>query len=172
MRPVPSPLLRRLIVLFAALLAAVIAAPTAVLASHPTIQQRFRADSGDRCQYGYTEGVLAWRAVHLPEVTAVDISGVVVDRPIANEPSLCPDDRRYTIAYFTGYVRDVVLDQQARRVENGSLDFRLTLGLNSTTARPIDRVVVEVCRVSLVANEPIYCGLPQTYYPSRFTPQG
>lgn len=170
MRPTLS-VPRAAVALLAALLAGVIAAPTAAVASHPSLQQRFRADSGDRCQYGYTEGVLAWRAVHPPELPAVDIAGVVVDRPLANQPSICPDDLRYTIAYFTGYVRDVAVDRQARRVDNGSLDFRLALGLNSTTARPLDRVVVEVCRTPTITDPPVYCGKPQTYWPTGIAPQ-
>lgn len=171
MRPVPS-VLRTAVVLLTAVLTAVVAAPTAAVAHHPTLLQNFRADSGDRCQYGYVEGVLAWRAVHPPELPAVDIAGVLIDRPVANEPTICAADRRYTIVTFTGYVRDTVLDQQARRVDNGRLEFRLVLGLNSTVARPIDRVVVEVCRTSFAADEPTYCGRPQTYWPNAIGPQG
>lgn len=169
MRPVP-PVLRTALALLAGVLVGVVAVPTVAVAGHPTLLQRFRADSGDRCQYGYTEGILAFRAVHPPEQPAVDISGAVIDRPGAGEPILCSDDRHYTIAYFTGYAGEQSVDQQARRVDNGALAFDLVLGLNSTTARPIDRVVIQVCRFSFVPNDRFYCGNAQTYLPSPITP--
>lgn len=170
LRPVPS-VLRTALALLAGVLVGVVAVPTIAVAHHPTLLQRFRADSGDRCQYGYTEGVLAFRAVHPPELPAVDISGTVTDRPAAAEPSLCPDDGRYTIAYFTGYAGDVVLDRQARRVDAGTLSFRLVVGLNDRTTRPVDRLVIEVCRVSFFTDEAPYCGKPQTHLPNGIAPQ-
>lgn len=169
MRPV-SPVLRTALALLAGVLVGVVAAPTVAVASHPTLLQHFRADSGDRCQYGYTEGVLAFRAVHPPEQPAVDISGTVSDRPGVGEPILCPDDRHYTIAYFTGYAGEQGVERQARRVDNGVLAFEFVLGLNSTTTRPIDRVVIQVCRFSFVPNDRFYCGSPQTYLPNPITP--
>lgn len=170
MRPTLS-VPRTAVALLAALLVSVVAAPTAVLAHHPTFMQRFRADSGDRCQYGYTEGSLAFRAVHPPELPAVDISGVVADRPMTTEPSVCPDDYRWTVAYFTAYALDLIVDRQARRVDNGTLDFRLTLGVANSTVARIDRVTVEVCRISFAGSEPTYCGRPQTFWPYPVTPQ-
>lgn len=171
MRPVPS-VLRTAIALLAAVLAGAIAAPSVAVADHPIVPQRFRVDSGDRCQYGYTEGILSFRAVHPPELPAVDISGVVVDRPLVNEPSLCPDDRHYTVAYFYAWALDLQeVDREIRRVDNGVLDYRFTLGDDPAVQR-IDRVTVQICRHPLIATGPIYCGKPQTLWPNRITPQG
>lgn len=170
MRPVP-PVLRTALALLAGVLVGVVATPTVVHASHPTLLQRFRADSGDDCRYGSTEGVLSFRAVHPPQQPAVDISGVVTDRPGNAEPTLCPDDGRYTVAYFMGYAGNQGVDRQVRRMDGGTLAFDLVLGLNSTSARPIDRVVIQVCRFSYVPNDRYYCGDPQTYVPNPPAPQ-
>jgi len=170
LRPV-TPVLRTALALLAGVLVGVVAAPTVAHASHPTLLQRFRADSGDDCQYGSAEGVLAFRAVHPPQQPAVDISGTVTDRPANGGSILCPDDGRYTVAYFTGYAGNLEVDWQFRRVDGGILAFDLVLGLNSTSARPIDRVVIQVCRFSYVPNDRYYCGSPQTYVPNPTTPQ-
>jgi hypothetical protein len=135
--------------------------------------QRFQADSGDRCRYGSTEGALGWRAVHTPELPAVDVSGVVADQPLQTEPGLCPDDYRYTVAIFTAYAWDLmIVDQEVRRVDNGVLDLRLTLSVDNASVQRIDRVGVRICRVSFAGSEPTYCGRPQTYWPYPPTPRG
>jgi hypothetical protein len=165
--------LRTVAALLAAVVAGALAAPAAALADHPARAQQFRADSGDRCRYGFTEGILAWRAVHPPELPAVDISGMVADQPVRPQPGICPDDSRYTIAYFTAYAYDlVIVDQEARRVNNGVLDFRLTLGVENSPVQRIDRVGVQVCRVSLTGSVPTYCGRPQIYWPFPLATQG
>lgn len=146
----------------AAIVLAAVAAPTAALASHPTILQRFAADSGDNCRYGYTEGVLSWRAVHAPQPVAVDVSGKLVDRPAPAEPILCPDDRYYSIANFTASASGVVVDRHSERADNGVVQFGFVLGNSSAIAR-IDTVTVQVCRLGILG--PGYCGRAQTFHP-------
>lgn len=141
----------------ATLVAGVLATPTGALAD--TSAQRFHASSGDNCRYGQTDGELSWQTI----TTGVQVTGTVIDRPGSTDPgSVCPDDRRYTIASFTGYSGRTVVDAQRRQVDNGRLDFRFIL--SGSTAR-VDRVVVQVCRASLYSASPIYCGAAQTYTP-------
>jgi hypothetical protein len=146
----------------AAIILAALAAPTAALASHPTILQKFAADSGDTCRYGYTEGRLSWRAVHPPEPVAVDVAGKLVDRPTALDPVVCPDDRMYSIANFTASASGVVVDRHSERADNNVVQFVFVLGNSSTIAR-IDTVTVQVCRLGVLT--PGYCGRAQIFHP-------
>jgi len=146
----------------AALVVAAVIAPTAALASHPTILQRFAADSGDNCRYGFTEGVLSWRAVHAPEPVAVDVNGKLVDRPTTPDPIACRDDRFYSIANFTASASGVVVDRHSERVDNGVVSFVFVLG-NSSTIPRIDTVTVQVCRLGIFG--PGYCGKAQVFHP-------
>ena len=152
----------RLMAAAAAIIVAVVAAPTAAPASHPTILQRFAADSGDRCRYGFTEGVLSWRAVHPPEPVAVDVTGRLTDRPTATDPVACADDRFYSIANFTALASNVVVDRRSVRVDNGVIPFNFVLGNNSAIAR-IDTVTIQVCRLGIFG--PGYCGKAQIFHP-------
>ena len=133
------------------------------------VTQQFHAVSGDNCRYGQTDGTLDWWT---SGTGAVGVTGVLIDRPIATDPiAICPDDRRYSFATFTAYAGRIEVDTDQRRVDNSRLEFRFALGENATTTR-IDRVVVQVCRGSLVSPTPapIYCGPAQSYTPISTTP--
>lgn len=148
----------------AAPVAADSAAAPAALA--PAATQDFKADSGDRCGYGHTTGVLAWRTPRPTIHPVVDIKGVVVDRPTRSDPGVgCADDGSYTVAGFVAYVGRTVVDRALARADNGSVDFSATLGENGTATPMIDRVVVQVCRYSTAPIGISYCGSPQTHLP-------
>ncbi|MBQ1047996.1 hypothetical protein KBX50_05915 [Micromonospora sp. C51] len=161
-------LLRAATVLAAALLATTVMAGSA--AASP-ISQRFSVPSGDNCTYGYTEGVLEWRST--APTSAVRLTGVVVDRPSANEPIACRDDRRYTIATYLAYAGERPIDRAAQRVDNGVLRFDFVLG-SDASAVGIDRVVIQVCRMSLdrPSTVPDYCGREHTFRPTSIGPNG
>src|SRR5687768_5987261 len=64
--------------------AATFAGAGSALAGEPpgaVVVQPFAADSGDPCPMGLTRGSLGWHLAPLGGVRAVDIRGVVVDRP-------------------------------------------------------------------------------------------
>ncbi|GIJ33476.1 hypothetical protein ACIBQ2_14995 [Micromonospora sediminimaris] len=161
-------LLRAATVLAAALLATTVMAGSA--AAVP-ISQRFSVPSGDNCTYGYTEGVLEWRST--APTKAVRLTGVVVDRPSANEPIFCRDDRRYTIASYVAYAGERPIDRAAQRVDNGVLRFDFVLD-SDAWAVGIDRVVIQVCRTSLdrPSTVPDYCGREYTFRPTSIGPNG
>ncbi|GIJ22527.1 hypothetical protein [Micromonospora lutea] len=160
--------LRAATALAAALLATTVMAGSATASP---ISQRFSVPSGDTCTYGYTEGVLEWRSA-APTV-AVRLTGVVVDRPIANEPIACRDDRRYTIATYVAYAGEIPIDRAAQRVDNAALRLDFVLGSNTSVAG-IDRVVIQVCRASLdrPSAAPDYCGREYTFRPVSIGPIG
>lgn len=169
------PALIRALLLVAALLtgALVTAIPAQAQATDPIQQrQRFHANSGDRCVYGETQGVLAWRVTRPPVPAPVDVQGVVTDRPAIDDVRACLDDLYYSVATFAGYAGDRLLDRQTYRADNSHQEFNLTLGEISTSLAQIDRVVVQVCRYPLrAAPAPVfYCGPAQTYYPIRIGP--
>ncbi|GIH09147.1 hypothetical protein Rhe02_72140 [Rhizocola hellebori] len=138
-----------------------------------TISQAFAADSGDSCRYGLTKGTLTWRLVSPPtHAVAVSVAGRLADRPLPADPgAICPDDRRFSIANFAVYAGTVVVDRQARRVDNGVVSFQFILGSSSTVAR-IDRLVVQVCRQAANGSTvpPAYCGRAVEYRPIVTTP--
>lgn len=123
----------------------------------------FAADSGDQCRYGSTRGSLDWRLAGTPpRAVAVDVRGTLTDRPVPTDPGpACPDDRRFSIATFTVYAGNVVVDREAQRADNNVVSFGFVLGSNSTVAR-IDRLVIQVCRHSSTL-PPSYCGRAVEY---------
>ena len=155
-----SPLLR-LLVLVGALAGTVLAAPAA---HADVITQAFAADSGDTCRFGATRGTLGWTSRGPLPVTTVAVVGTLIDRPTVNDPSNC-NDPRYSSVTFTAYRGDVVVDTDARRVDNGTVDFRFELSSGAwTVITPIDRVVVQVCRHALPDVRPFdYCGRAVEY---------
>ncbi|MDG4797548.1 hypothetical protein [Micromonospora sp. WMMD1082] len=160
--------LRAATVLAAALLATTVMVSSAAASA---ASQRFSVPSGDNCTYGYTEGVIEWRT--LTPASAVRLTGVVVDRPSADEPIICRDDRRYTIATYVAYVGERPIDEAAQRVDNGVVRFDFVLGA-SASVLGIDRVVIQVCRTSLDRPSigPDYCGREHTFRPTSFGPYG
>ncbi|MDG4832156.1 hypothetical protein O7627_23005 [Solwaraspora sp. WMMD1047] len=179
MRQPPTNLRRsalpRVLLLAAALLAGVLGVPAAAQAQiiDPLPErQRFQADSGDRCRYGETLGVLAWRVTRPPALAPVDVQGVLVDRPAVDDSRTCLDDGYYSVVTFAGYAGERLLDRMAYRTDNGRLEFKLTLGETSILPAGIDRVVVQVCRYPLGPTPmPVYyCGAERTYRPNVIGP--
>ncbi|MFC6023037.1 hypothetical protein ACFP2T_43665 [Plantactinospora solaniradicis] len=186
------PLHRASTVLAAALLAAGTAAPGSASAApgsasagehgstagSTTAVQSFAADSGDNCRYGYTEGRLEWRPVTAPPSQGVvAVGGTLTDRPVPFDPGVpCRDDGRYSYATFSAFSRDVLVDEQAYRVDNDVTKFEFRLQADLVRGG-IDRVVIQVCRTTL-DNSPIptpgptYCGQAQTYLPAPWQPLG
>jgi hypothetical protein len=121
------------------------------------VRQPFAADSGDRCRMGVASGDLGW---HTDARLLVEVSGVVVDRPLpTSSDTVCGNDGRYTVATFTASINGVVVDTGTVRADNGRQEVALLL----SGSRPIDLVVVEVCRVSRLPGPPTLCGTPQRY---------
>jgi hypothetical protein len=147
------------------------AAPAAAPApdAAAAVVEPFYADSGDACVYGHTRGQLGWELLPPPRyLITVAVRGVVVDRPTANDPRACPNDSHYTMATFTAFAGRTVVASDARRVNDSTLTFGFVLGANSNVA--FDRVVVQVCRISLLPRPSDYCGTPQEYRaPVRIT---
>nr|MDT0662063.1 hypothetical protein [Micromonospora sp. DSM 115978] len=179
MRQSPVPprrfVLPRALLLVAALVAGAFgaAAPAQAQATDPVpLQQRFQADSGDRCVYGETRGVLAWRVTRPPIPAPVDVQGVLTDRPVIDDNRICLDDLYYSVATFAGYAGDRLLDRQAYRADNSTREFKLVLGEVGVSLAQIDRVVVQVCRYPLrITPAPVfYCGPERTYYPVTIGP--
>jgi hypothetical protein len=120
------------------------------------VLQRFSANSGDRCGYGYTNGHLTWSTA----APVVGVDGTVVDNP-ADRTFPCRDDGRITVAQFVALTVNGAVDRQAVRADNGAQTFAFRLGANTSAAR-ITHVTVQVCRHSTSA-VPDYCGQVQTY---------
>jgi hypothetical protein len=184
----PRPIYRASTVLAAALLAAgtVTSSPAAASTTDdgsPTsggtaAVQSFAADAGDDCKYGYTEGRLEWRPITAPPNRGmVALAGTLTDRPIPVDPGVpCRDDGRYSYATYSAFSRDVLVDEQAYRVNNDVTKFEFVLDTGLTPVG-IDRVVIRVCRTTLntspiPAPGPTYCGQPQTYLPDPRGPLG
>lgn len=166
--------MKRALLRVATILAAALAvgAITASSATASPIVQRFSVPSGDNCTYGYTEGNLEWSS--LTPARAVSVTGVIADRPIPNDPgAACRDDGRYTIAKYTAYAGNRPIDETARRVDNGVARFQFVLDASLSNAG-IDRVTIQVCRVSLIAPSPApdYCGRLYTFIPAVISPSG
>jgi hypothetical protein len=126
-------------------------------------RQEFAADSGDRCRYGQTRGTLGW---HLPPLggaaVAVDVAGRVLDQPVADVPTVCSDDGRFSVATVTGFVGVKPVGTASARADNGSQGYEFRITVPDRAAR-IDRVVVQVCRFLPTPGGPVYCGAKQTY---------
>jgi hypothetical protein len=157
----------RAIVAAAALLATLVNPAVARADGIPA--QTFYADSGDSCAYGYTKGTLLWRSPGPLVVIAVDVSGVVVDRPLPAEPTICRDDGFYTTATFTAYAGSVAVDSRQVKANNAEVRFQFTLGANSTAAG-LTHLVIQVCRDPIVTLPPSYCGRAVKYSPTAITP--
>jgi hypothetical protein len=148
-----------------ALLVVVVAASAgAQAAPDPVVEQPFGADSGDACRYGSAKGVLGWHLGSLagsPRV--VDVTGVVVDRPVPTGPvAPCADDRRSSTMTLAAYAGGVLVDTQTVPVDNGTREFEFQLANTTSTAR-IERVTVQVCRPPLAGLPATYCGPTQEY---------
>jgi len=120
------------------------------------ILQRFSANSGDRCGYGFTVGHLTW----VSTAPVVGVQGTVVDNP-ADRTFPCRDDGRITVAQFVAFGPNGAVDRAAARANNGAQEFAFRLGAN-TADRRISHVTVTVCRFSTNV-VPDYCGETQTY---------
>jgi hypothetical protein len=117
---------------------------------------RFSANSGDRCGYGFTFGHMTWSST----VPVVGVQGSVVDNPV-DRTFPCPDDGRISVAQFVAFGPNGAVDRQAARADNGQTDFGFRLGSNTSTTR-ITHVTVQVCRFSS-STVPDYCGETKTY---------
>jgi hypothetical protein len=130
----------------------------------PTVEQPFTATSGDACLYGQVKGVLGWR---LPPVggppAAVDVSGVVLDKPTdpITTPE-CGDDRRFSVVTVSAYAGGSPIDTERVRADNSAQRFAFQL-TNETRRAPIELVVVYVCRHSLATGQLDYCGARQVF---------
>jgi hypothetical protein len=161
-------LIRRLAIAVLALAGAGVWTATAYasVAPGPTdtvVEQPFAADSGDRCQYGSTRGLLGWHLGPLVRPATVAVRGSVLDRPLSL-PSIpeCGDDGRHTVLTMTAYARGVAVDQELVRVDNGVREFGFQLA-NTTSLAPIERVVVQVCRHPRTPGPAVHCGVEQVY---------
>jgi hypothetical protein len=137
-------------------------------ASGPAIQVPFAADSGDACKYGVTKGVFVWTSGPLDPIARpgriVKASGVLVDEPKQPDPKACPGDFRYTIGIYTAYGRTTELGREKFAVDNGELQLRFVFDATKA-AEPVDVIVVQVCRISLLPGPFDYCGEPQKFRP-------
>jgi hypothetical protein len=142
---------------------AVILVATPGIARAATNAQPFKADSGDTCRHGATEGTLAWQSgviSPLPLLKVV-VTGTITDRPLPIDPTNCRDDGYDSTATFVAYTGETEVDRQFRTANNSTVRFQFSLGSSAKTA--IDRVVVQVCRDPIVTLPPSYCGKPVTY---------
>jgi len=132
-------------------------------APNTIVEQDFAADSGDRCQYGVTRGKIFWTLGPLVRPPApVGVKGALVDRPHGATPPDCGDDRRFSVVTITAYTRDVVVDQEQVRADNGVSEIQLRL-TNETSTAQIDRLVIVVCRHPIDLGIPGFCGPRQEY---------
>jgi hypothetical protein len=128
------------------------------------VEQQFAASSGDSCRYGHAKGVLGWQ---LPPLgggpTVVDVSGLLVDRPVApiTIPE-CPDDGRFSTLLLTALAGSEQVDTELIRADNSTRPFQLLL-TGEIRRVVIDTVVVQVCRQPVLAGAPVSCGPKQTY---------
>jgi hypothetical protein len=150
-------LLATLVLAVAGLLAAGLAGPAGASGTASTDivpEQRFYADSGDPCPMGLTRGLLRWGSL------SVSVSGTVVDRPLPSDiNTTCGEDGQYTTATFTGYVGATTVATGIGRADNGANPIAFRLG----SSRPIDRIVVVVCRHFVPVGPPIVCGASSEY---------
>lgn len=163
--------MRRVVAVVCATLAAAMAFAGVAHATTPSQQPRlpivvpFSADSSDSC--GHTEGSLAWFVgvgpIADPEV--VTVGGVVVDPPAGNDKRCLPEPPALlTKATFTAFAGRVVIDGQVQFADNGSVEFKfdLTDAFPLPGDAPLDRIVVQVCRIGVEVDFAV-CGTPQEY---------
>lgn len=140
--------------------------------AHASAAFPFRADSGDSCRYGRTQGSLIWRySTTIPiRPIAVDVRGTLVDHPLPDAWGfLCRDDGYYSVATFVAYLNNGLTQRAEARADNAVVSLDFTVGSDSTTAG-ISRASVQVCRSPLSGDGPSYCGLPQHYAPVVYDP--
>lgn len=120
------------------------------------VLQRFAANSGDRCVYGFTNGHLNWSSTF----PVVAVSGTIVDNPV-DRLFPCADDGRISVAQFIAYSGTLTVDRGAARADNSAQSFAFRLGAATAPSR-LTHVTVQVCRYS-TNTVPDYCGPLQTY---------
>ena len=118
--------------------------------------QRFSANSGDRCGYGFTFGHLNWSST----VPVVGVTGSLIDNPV-DRTFPCADDGRISVAQFVAFGPNGAVDRAAQRADNSQQDFAFRLGSNTAAAR-LAYVTVQVCRYS-TNPVPDYCGETKFY---------
>jgi hypothetical protein len=164
MRRVDRPL--RLLAGAAAVLVGVAVLWTAGPASAdgPIVNQSFAADSGDNCRSGYTNGNFAWHVGRGPLAAhAVDVSGILADRPLPTDPNAACRDPRFTSATFAAYNGNGAVDRERVTVDNGQITIEFRLG-GDAGQTVVTRVVVQVCRHAHPwTTVPDYCGRPVEY---------
>jgi hypothetical protein len=138
------------------------ASAQASTAPNTVVEQRFAADSGDTCKYGFTKGSLLWTLGPWVAPSTVGVEGVLGDRPLPGEPTVCRDDRRFSVVTVTAFAGNVVVDQRLVRADNQAVDYQFRL-VNDTSLAPIDRVVLGVCRHPIEVGIPGYCGKRQEF---------
>ncbi|MEV2238118.1 hypothetical protein [Micromonospora sp. NPDC049891] len=145
---------------------------TTSAAAHANAAFPFRADSGDNCRYGSTQGSLIWRYSTTTPIRpiALDVRGTLVDHPLPDEWGfLCRDDRYYSVATFVAYLSNGTTSRAEARADAALVSLDFTLG-SSTAAASISRATVQVCRSPLFGTGPSYCGPPQHYAPVVYDP--
>jgi len=135
----------------------------ALTSADTIVRQSFAADSGDRCRYGQTRGVLGW---HLPTLgggaVSVAVAGQVLDQPVVDVSTVCGDDGRFSVATVTGFVGSKAVHTASVRADNGAQRFNFRIAVPDRGAR-IDRVEARVCRFLPTSGSAVYCGATQTY---------
>ncbi|WP_062204820.1 hypothetical protein [Streptomyces sp. NBRC 109706] len=142
-------------------------ASTASAAEARATDTPFHVTSGDRCEYGSSEGTLTWDGTR---PNGVWITGSVRD---SGPDGLCADDGLLTRVTFTGLSRGQEVDRAEQTVDNDTENFRFLLGDDVVIGPgPLDEVVVRICRVTASAPDPGlgYCGEPRTYPRTEFGP--
>lgn len=166
-------LVRRSLLVGAALLTGVLAMPTPAQAFAVV---HFSAQSADPCPHGLTEGTLSW-SVDQSSHIAAGVSGTLADQPVpaASGSYACADDGYTSDATFTLYsgpsAQDqTVVDSAHEQVDNAEVSFAFTLRGATDVRSGIavsERLVVQICRspANPQIKAPTYCGKPVTYYP-------
>jgi hypothetical protein len=161
----------RLRLAFVTALAVVIGLLSTSVAARASAVTPFRADSGDNCGYGRTQGSLSWRYSTTAPIrpVAVDVRGTLVDHPLPDEWGfLCRDDGYYSVATFVAYLNNGTISRGEARADNALVSLSFTFGSETTVG--VSRVVVQVCRSPLTGTRPGYCGMPQSYAPVVYDP--
>ncbi|MGX7671875.1 hypothetical protein [Plantactinospora sp. DSM 117369] len=136
-------------------------------------EQPFRADSGDDCPYGVTEGTLDWYPPTAPPgLASVVVRGSVGDQPLPIDPvRICEDDGWRTVAVYSAYRQRTLVDEARIWADNDVVP--VTVGLAPNTPPVVDSVVVRVCRVPADPRlRPMYCGAPQVHRPDAAVTTG
>jgi hypothetical protein len=126
------------------------------------VEQPFAADSGDTCKYGVTKGTIFWTLGPFVRPAPVAVKGTLIDRPLSDGPSICPDDRRFSVVTFTAFAGTVKVDEELVRADNQAVDYGFRL-INETSTAPISHLVVVVCRHFPAPRPAVYCGARQIY---------